>query len=75
MAPAFCVICSVSCLVRPPKGSPAPDWERLIGWAGAKKSAMPRRCSSVVALSSHMRRKKAIIAVTKSAYATFQAPP
>jgi len=29
----------------------------------------------VVALSNHISRKNAIIAVTKSAYATFHAPP
>src|SRR5579862_4015092 len=36
---------------------------------------MPRFCSGLVVLISHISRKKAIIAVTKSAYATFQAPP
>src|SRR5690606_9462023 len=36
---------------------------------------MPLRCSSVVEPSSHSSRKNAIIAVTKSAYATFHAPP
>ena len=35
--------------------------------AGAKYSAMPFFCSGSVALTSHISRKKAIIAVTKSA--------
>jgi hypothetical protein len=33
------------------------------------------RCSLVTAVTSHITRKNAIIAVTKSAYATFHAPP
>ena len=61
--------------VWPAKGWPLPDalWPRTS--AGLKYSAMPRRCLSVVAFSSHISRKNAIMAVTKSAYATFQAPP
>ena len=41
----------------------------------AKYEAMP--CSSPLAVepSSHISKKKAIMAVTKSAYAIFQAPP
>jgi histidinol dehydrogenase len=35
--------------------------------AGAKYSAMPRFCSGSVVLISHISRKKAIMAVTKSA--------
>ena len=35
--------------------------------AGAKYSAMPRFCSGSVVLISHINRKKAIMAVTKSA--------
>jgi hypothetical protein len=34
--------------------------------AGANLSAMPWRCASVLALSSHRSRRKAIMAVTKS---------
>lgn len=40
-----------------------------------KYSEIAARCSLVVAAISHSTRKKAIIAVTKSANATFQAPP
>src|SRR5439155_19467878 len=40
-----------------------------------KKSAMPFLSPSVVEPSSHISRKNAIIAVTKSAYAIFHAPP
>jgi hypothetical protein len=36
---------------------------------------MPFRSPLVVEPSSHISRKNAIIAVTKSAYAIFQAPP
>jgi hypothetical protein len=36
-------------------------------WMTLKKSLIPLRCSSVVTLSSQSRRKKAIMAVTKSA--------
>src|SRR5450755_1745945 len=36
---------------------------------------MPLRSPSAVEPSSHINRKNAIIAVTKSAYAIFQAPP
>ena len=50
----------------PPRMPPEPDVvaETL---AGAKYSAMPRFCSGSVVLISHINRKKAIIAVTKSA--------
>src|SRR6185503_13442621 len=40
-----------------------------------KYSEIAPRCSSVVASISHIRRKNAIIAVAKSANATFQEPP
>src|SRR5579875_471903 len=40
-----------------------------------KYSAMPRRCTGEVDESSHISRKNAIIAVMKSAYASFHAPP
>ena len=40
-----------------------------------KKSAMPFLSPSVVEPSSHISRKNAIMAVTKSAYAIFHAPP
>jgi hypothetical protein len=53
--------------VRPPKGRPEPELRSPSTFAGEKKSAMPRRCSSEVAFSSHISRKKAIMAVTKSA--------
>jgi hypothetical protein len=36
---------------------------------------MPSRSNFEVEPSSHISRKKAIIAVTKSAYAIFHAPP
>ena len=50
----------------PPRMPPEPEvvWLTL---AGAKYSAMPFFCSGSVALSSHISRKKAIMAVTKSA--------
>ncbi len=40
-----------------------------------KYSARAARLSGDTMARSHMRRKKAINAVTKSAYATFQLPP
>ncbi len=40
-----------------------------------KYSAIAPFCTFVVVPTSHMTRKNAIIAVTKSAYATFHAPP
>ena len=42
-------------------------------WIGLKYSEMPLRTSSSVTLISHMMRKNAIIAVMKSACATFHA--
>ena len=42
-------------------------------WIGLKYWAMPLRILSSVTLISHMIRKKAIIAVMKSAWATFHA--
>jgi hypothetical protein len=50
----------------PPRMPPEPDVvaDTL---AGAKYSAMPRFCSGSVVLISHISRKKAIMAVTKSA--------
>jgi hypothetical protein len=50
----------------PSRRPPAPEETRLT-LAGAKNSAMPRRCSGLVVLISHMSRKNAIMAVTKSA--------
>jgi len=50
----------------PPRIPPAPEVESDTV-AGAKYSAMPRFCSGLVVLISHIRRKKAIMAVTKSA--------
>ena len=56
--------------------SPEPDPPISATWRGVLKwSAMPFRSPFVVEPSSHISRKKAIIAVTKSAYAIFQAPP
>ena len=40
-----------------------------------KYSKMAARCSFETAVTSHITMKNAIIAVTKSAYATFHAPP
>ena len=40
---------------------------RRLTLAGAKNSAMPLRCSGLVVLMSHISRKNAIMAVTKSA--------
>ncbi len=50
----------------PPRMPPEPEVEAET-FAGAKYSAMPRFCSGSVVLISHISRKKAIMAVTKSA--------
>ncbi len=50
----------------PPRMPPEPEVEADT-LAGAKYSAMPRFCSGSVVLISHISRKKAIMAVTKSA--------
>jgi hypothetical protein len=51
----------------PPNGLPEPELSLPNTFTGAKYCAIPSFCSSVVAFSSHIRRKNAIIAVTKSA--------
>ena len=67
-------------LVRPPEPGASPIVEPAadapgLGEAGVKYSANPlSRCLSGL-LISQSSMKNAIIAVTKSAYATFQAPP
>ena len=56
--------------------SPDPEPPSIATCSGVLKwSAMPLRSPFVVDPSSHISRKNAIIAVTKSAYAIFQAPP
>src|SRR6478672_6166986 len=56
--------------------SPAPEPPMSEILSGVLKySEMPFRSALVVEPSSHISRKNAIIAVTKSAYAIFQAPP
>ena len=56
--------------------SPEPDPPASATRSGVwKYSAIPLRSPSAVEPMSHINRKNAIIAVTKSAYAIFQAPP
>jgi hypothetical protein len=63
----FCARVFSDIMLSPPNTpSPPPD-ARISGTVGLKKSARPLRWVSVVALTSHINRKKAIIAVTKSA--------
>ncbi|GAA5241410.1 hypothetical protein BMMON2_42320 [Burkholderia mallei] len=53
--------------------SPLP---KIAAFSGVLKySAIPFNCTGVTADSSHINRKNAIIAVMKSAYASFHAPP
>src|SRR3954466_2202282 len=56
--------------------SPAPEPPMSEILSGVlKNSEMPFKSALVVEPSSHISRKNAIIAVTKSAYAIFHAPP
>ena len=62
-----------------PPGPFCPGAARTL-WPGSmlgflKYSKIAAFLSLLTELTSHITRKKAIIAVTKSAYATFQAPP
>ena len=58
------------------EASPLPEPPCIATLSGVLKySAMPDRSPFAVEPSSHINRKNAIIAVTKSAYAIFHAPP
>jgi hypothetical protein len=65
-------------VLAPPGPGSATARHRAAPWMSEgllKYSEIAPRCSSVVASISHISRKNAIIAVAKSANATFHEPP